>query len=378
MEEAQVLKLLVGALEGLPPEAPLRPVLETTLREHRKLHSQLRKISRIGDRYQEQLRDLNQELIRANDRLSLALTEVKTLQGFIPICARCKRIRDDHGYWEQVEAYISRHSDAVFSHGVCPDCSRILFPGVDTSRQEAPQAGSRRRAFQSMEEETDLEVRLALLQSDPTLHDNPLKEELGSLTRRHLHMLRRLGKIAHISDGFQLRLKQVNLALAEASFTDLLTGLSNRRAMMERIHGELDRSARGGCRPALLMVDVDHFKLVNDTYGHEMGDEVLQALAAAMRSAIRGYDTCARWGGEEFLVLLPETDMADAVAVGEKLRGVVHQPCPEHPALPSVTISVGVAVHREGETLPALLRRADDAMYEAKRLGRDRVEAAEA
>ena len=377
MDEAQVIELLADALETLPPEAAaLRPVLETLLREHRRLCSQVRKISRIGDGYQEQLRDLNRELTRANERLSQALTEVKTLQGFIPICARCKRIRDDQGYWEQVEGYISRHSDAVFSHGVCPECSRILFPEIASSRREAPPAGPKPRKGKSMEEETDLEVRLAILQSDPTLQDNPLKEELGSLTRRHLHLLRRLGKIARISDGFQRRLKQVNLALAEASFTDLLTGLSNRRAMLERINGELDRSARGRSRPALLMADVDHFKLVNDTYGHEMGDAVLQALAAAMRSAIRGYDTCARWGGEEFLVLLPETEMADAVAVAEKLRRVVAQPRPEGPVLPAVTISVGVAVHREGESLSALLRRADDAMYEAKRLGRNRVAAA--
>jgi diguanylate cyclase (GGDEF)-like protein len=377
MEEAQVIKMLAGALEQLPAEAaPLRPVLETILREHRKLHSQLRKISRIGDGYQEHLRDLNQELTRANERLSQALTEVQTLQGFIPICARCKRIRDDHGYWDQVEDYISRHSSAVFSHGVCPDCAKVLFPQIHPRVGEAGPAEPAEPAPspRALAEETDLQLRMAGLESDPAFQDNPLKAEMGLLAKQHLQLLRRLGKITRISDGYQRQLKQVNLALAEASYTDLLTGLPNRRAMVERIHGELDRSARGRSQAALLMVDVNHFKLVNDTYGHEVGDQVLQALADTLRGAVRGYDTCARWGGEEFLVLLPETSMADAMGVGEKLLRAVAQR-PEGETLPGITLSVGVAVHLPGEASAALLRRADDAMYEAKRNGRNRVEA---
>ncbi len=202
-----------------------------------------------------------------------------------------------------------------------------------------------------------------------------LRPVLETVLREHRKLHSQLRKIARISDGYQHQLKQVNLALAEASYTDLLTGLPNRRAMVERIHSELDRSARGRSQAALLMVDVDHFKLVNDTYGHEVGDRVLQALADTLRSVLRGYDTCARWGGEEFLVLLPATELADAVGVGEKLLQAVLQQRPEGETLPAITLSVGVAVHRPGEASASLLRRADDAMYEAKRHGRNRVEA---
>lgn len=374
MEETQVIKLLAGALESLPPEAAhVKPVLESVLREFRKLSTQVRKISRIGDGYQEQLRDVNQELTRANERLSQALTEVKTLQGFIPICARCKRVRDDHGYWDQVEAYISRHSDAVFSHGVCPECARVLYPEIRPQESAAPAPASGKAAA-SLLEEAELEARLEALDRDPAYQDNPLKREMGDLASRHLRLLRRLGKISRISDGFQRQLKKVNLALTEASYTDLLTGLPNRRAMVERVTSEMDRSARGRSRPALIMADVDRFKQVNDTFGHEVGDLVLQGIAAAFRSAIRGYDTCARWGGEEFLVLLPETNLEDALAVADKLRVTVAQVRPDaEGALPAVTISVGVAAYRDGETLTSLIRRSDDAMYEAKRSGRNRV-----
>lgn len=370
MDEAQVIKLLADALETLPPEAgALRPVLETLLREHRRLCSQVRKIARIGDRYPEQLRVLNQELTRANERLSQALTEVRTLQGFIPICARCKRVRDDHGYWDQVEDYVSRHSGVVFSHGVCPECARMLFPAVRAAGAAEP-APAGKPGSDPGEEARELEQRLQALDLDPAYRDNPLRAELQDLTGRHLRLLRRLGKISRISDGFQRQLKEVNLALAEASYTDLLTGLPNRRAMVDRITSELDRSARGHSRPALLLADVDHFKQVNDTYGHEVGDQVLQGLASVFRAALRGYDTCARWGGEEFLVLLPETGLEAALGVADKLRAGV---AAAREGLPAITISVGVAAAQEGETLTALIRRADDAMYAAKRRGRNRV-----
>jgi diguanylate cyclase (GGDEF)-like protein len=185
----------------------------------------------------------------------------------------------------------------------------------------------------------------------------------------------RMRKIARISDGYQHRVKKANLALAEASHTDLLTGLPNRRAMAEWVTAELERSTRGGSRPALLMVDVDHFKEVNDTLGHEAGDRLLQAVGGALRAALRAYDTCGRWGGDEFLVLLPDTSPLPALAVGAKLVGAVQRPFGD-PDLPGVTISVGVAVQEPGESFVDLLRRADDAMYDAKRQGRNRVQAA--
>ena len=204
-----------------------------------------------------------------------------------------------------------------------------------------------------------------------------LRPVLEAALRERHKLIAQLEKIARISDGFQRQLKEANIALTQASYTDLLTGLPNRRAMLDRIKAELDRSARGLSQPALLMVDVDHFKQVNDGFGHEVGDRVLQALAVALRSAIRGYDLCARWGGEEFLVLLPETSPKDALLIGEKIRLAAARAGGEgQEPLPAITLSVGVAAHRAQETLTSLVQRADDAMYEAKRLGRNQVQAA--
>jgi diguanylate cyclase (GGDEF)-like protein len=375
VNERPLAERLEQALAGLPEASEaLRPLLESCLREQRRLDSQLRKIARIGDGYQKQLRQLNLRLEESNLQLSHALAEVRTLQGFIPICARCKRIRDDQGYWEQIEAYLSRQTDAVFTHGVCPECAPVLFPRPAAAGPEIPVAPA--HGFQDPETRA-LESRLEALAQDIQLRDNPLTPELAALARRHLRLIRRLGKISRISDGYQDQLKKANIALTEASNTDLVTGLQNRRAMVERLQSEISRSTRGRLPPTVLMADVDKFKDINDTFGHEAGDRTLHALAQALGASIRNYDTCARWGGDEFLVLLPETDLAAARAVGEKLRAAAARiPALPEQGHPRVTLSIGVATGVKGEGLTSLLRRADLAVYEAKRQGRDRVVAA--
>ena len=220
-----------------------------------------------------------------------------------------------------------------------------------------------------------LKARLEALREDPVLRGNPLLRELERLGEAHIRLLRRLEKITRISDGFQVQLKGVNESLQRASRTDPLTGLPNRRAMVEELQAEIARAVREGTPMAVLMADVDHFKKVNDTYGHEAGDRVLQGMAKALTQALRAYDVCARWGGEEFLVLLPATDRTGALEVGEKLRkAVAALVIPLGEAQVSIGLSVGAALLDPSETMDTLLNRADSAMYEAKRQGRDRVE----
>lgn len=386
MSDERFRSTVEALLAQLPPglEAS-RPALEALLGEEERLTRRLEKISRISDGYQARLLALNQELRETNERLSQALAEVKTLRGFIPICSHCKRIRDDQGYWNQLEAYLAEHSEASFSHGICPQCAHDLYPEFFPAEPEA--AGGEARAPRPEgpgEDAEDGEVealrsRLDALRETEGHGDHPLMAELDGLAQRHARLLRRLGKITRISDGFQRQMKELNAALLAASCTDALTGLPNRRDMVERLSTELARAARTGAPTAVLMVDVDHFKAVNDGYGHEVGDLVLQTLALAFTEGLRVYDSCARWGGEEFLILLPESDEAAARAVAEKIRARaegVGSPRAEPLAAP--TVSVGVAVHRRGEPLASLLKRADAAMYEAKRLGRNRVEVASA
>ncbi len=172
-------------------------------------------------------------------------------------------------------------------------------------------------------------------------------------------------------------LKKSNQALMELSNTDPLTHLSNRRFLMKTLEKELQRCERSQKPMALIMVDVDHFKPVNDTYGHQQGDVVLQTLADQMKAHLRDYDLAARFGGEEFALVLPETALAEAVQVAERLRVAISElRIPAGHNEIRLTISLGVATypHPKVRTVDNLILEADRALYNAKEKGRNRVE----
>lgn len=169
-------------------------------------------------------------------------------------------------------------------------------------------------------------------------------------------------------------LEDANRRLAEASRTDALTGLPNRRGFLDVADHELKRSDRSGEPLSLLMLDLDHFKGINDRYGHAAGDAVLQAAAALLRSVLRAQDLVARWGGEEFIVLLPATDGATAVLVAEKARHALAAfPFECNGSPETITSSFGVATHRRGQSIDVAIAAADRALYAAKEAGRDCV-----
>jgi two-component system cell cycle response regulator len=174
-------------------------------------------------------------------------------------------------------------------------------------------------------------------------------------------------------DGLRASLER-NVALA---LIDSLTGLYNRRYLTAHLAALMDRNQRSGKSLSLLMVDVDHFKTINDTYGHATGDEVLAAIADRLSRNLRNFDTVARWGGEEFVVVMPEAEERIALVVAERLRSKVAEvPIPVQHAAKEIptTISIGVVIAGDDLGTPDdLLRAADAAMYEAKRQGRNRV-----
>ena len=158
--------------------------------------------------------------------------------------------------------------------------------------------------------------------------------------------------------------------------TDGLTEVYNHRTFQERLTQEIARANRYGRPLSLLMIDVDHFKAYNDTYGHPEGDIVLQDLARLLREVSRNSDTVARYGGEEFAVILPETDGVNAQKIGQRLREQVEGYLfPGKELMPggTLTISIGVATHAPACSRDALLQAADTALYTAKREGRNRV-----
>jgi two-component system cell cycle response regulator len=163
----------------------------------------------------------------------------------------------------------------------------------------------------------------------------------------------------------------------EMAITDALTGLYNRRYMETHLGTLVDQAAARGKPIAVLMLDIDYFKSVNDTYGHDAGDDVLREFAIRLRKSIRNIDLACRYGGEEFVIVMPETDIGVATMVAERLRRrIATEPfaIQQEMRLLDVTISIGIATRQEaGDTAATILKRADQALYRAKRDGRNRV-----
>jgi diguanylate cyclase (GGDEF)-like protein len=182
--------------------------------------------------------------------------------------------------------------------------------------------------------------------------------------RNHL-ALRRVTNELHVLNAELLRL----------ATTDALTGVSNRRHFFDKVAEEAQRMRRYRRPAAVFMLDLDHFKRLNDGYGHDIGDHALVETASTVRQTLRTHDLFGRLGGEEFAGFLPETDFAQAVTVCERLReliAAIRVPTSGEPA--RVTASIGVvALDSEQETVAAALKRADQAMYAAKQSGRNRV-----
>jgi diguanylate cyclase (GGDEF)-like protein len=186
-----------------------------------------------------------------------------------------------------------------------------------------------------------------------------------------------LGRVFEASNRRAFALEQ---QLKREARTDALTGLRNRRALEEAAAAELKRAARTNTPLAVILGDVDHFKAINDKHGHDAGDRVIRAVGAHLTAVARESDSLGRWGGEEFLVILPGADEAAAVALAERMRAVIEaapMPVPEGGRL---TISLGVASLPAGKAdawaWDRLLQRADRSMYRAKKEGRNRVVAA--
>lgn len=178
--------------------------------------------------------------------------------------------------------------------------------------------------------------------------------------------------------GLLNRLNDQNIALEHLATTDSLTGLPNRRFLSERLDQEIYRAQRYGIPLSLILFDIDHFKRINDGWGHAAGDQVLREIAQETQHLLRRTDLVGRYGGEEFVVLLPETELAEAMSLARRLNWQISQKVITFmrgsPLV--VTVSAGVAALAPDENGEKLIQRADQALYRAKEGGRNRVEAA--
>ncbi len=212
----------------------------------------------------------------------------------------------------------------------------------------------------------DLEVTLPVVD----------RGEVGHLTQGFNYMVKRLRQARDELAAANAALSEKNEELQKLSITDPLTGLNNRRHLMDVLATEVARARRLNHPFAVLMIDIDHFKQYNDTYGHLAGDRLLSQIAVLFRDAIRSIDYAARYGGEEFLLLIHETGSADAAQVADRIRRrVAAEPFGDGAdPVGRITVSIGVAIFpAQGDGAEAIIASADAALYEAKRLGRNLV-----
>jgi len=203
---------------------------------------------------------------------------------------------------------------------------------------------------------------------------------VGSITQKELISIAYTRWVRMIQT-YQKELHEINEKLERKSkkfekiaATDPLTGLYNRMKFLELFISEYTIMVQRHNALSLLVIDLDHFKVVNDTYGHNIGDEMLEQISALLLKELRNVDILCRWGGEEFVALLPAADCDDAFLIAEKIRAVIEAFSPE--GMPGITASIGVSQIREGDDLHEVIERADKALYSAKMAGRNCVKRA--
>ena len=256
--------------------------------------------------------------------------------------------------------------DLVLCDLVMPGFDGLKFLGLKASRKELEQI-----PVIILTAEDDLDRKAEILERGAQDYVTKPFHEKELLARVRIHTKLKL---------LQDELREKNVLLETLSVTDVLTGLANRRRLMTRLEEEVARARRYRTPLSVVMIDIDHFKQVNDVHGHAMGDVVLRNIGAMLKSSVRTTDLAARYGGEEFTLVLPHTDIPAALQVAENLRERFAEL--EH-RLDGVTVkktvSMGVTARDGQGEMPSaedLLKHADEALYRAKQGGRNRVEVA--
>jgi diguanylate cyclase len=248
-----------------------------------------------------------------------------------------------------------------------------LLDVLDKMQTSVADANSGTAAFNARL--TEFNERVAESESPETL-----REQVGDMLAEAQKMGTSLGQLRsefEFSQGEVVKLSEELRRMRQEVLTDPLTNLMNRRGFDGALSGMIEMARKESSALTLLMLDIDHFKKVNDAYGHLFGDQVIRGVAQAMKASIKGQDIAARHGGEEFAVLLPSTDLKGGSSVAEHIRSSVERSkirrANSNEAVGNITISIGAAQFRVGESAENLIQRADAALYQSKNSGRNRV-----
>lgn len=265
---------------------------------------------------------------------------------------------------------------ACLPEAVVLDADHLPFEAVELCRQ-LREHESARLYLLLLGDSLDAQDLLHALRAgaNDVLPGNASGDMVAAKLRPGLRVVRMIGALEReraLAHGRQRELAALNVRLREAAYSDELTGLPNRRALDEFLARAWEDALARGTPLSCVLLDLDHFKLVNDTHGHEVGDRVLRAVARTLQRHSRNDDLLARWGGEEFVLTCPGVEPEVAVVLAERMRDAVQR---MHEGLPAVTLSAGVAQARTAAADPVaqMLRAADGALLQAKRDGRNRI-----
>ncbi len=317
--------------------------------------------------------------------------------GFVPHPQLGSEIASNYGLGTEMVEALARHHDVAIPHEsmaqvawVAERCAAVFEGGdIDHHRRMAQQAADILCVTSEQLDAliakipamvTDLASALDRAVGDQ-LEVNDLRERaherLIALNEHYEGLVHSLEDLLERKEALEKELRTANERLERLASTDELTGVANRRAIEEALRRDLARADRDATPISVVLIDVDHFKSVNDTWGHATGDAVLSAVGKLMQQLLRASDVAGRWGGEEFLCILPNTDAQGATVVAERLRTGLPLNTVAGPRGPvQVTASFGVATVRGPgcrNAAEGIMRRADSALYSAKEQGRDRV-----
>jgi diguanylate cyclase (GGDEF)-like protein len=317
--------------------------------------------------------------------------------GFVPHPQLGAEIAHKHGLGDEFVQALEHHHDPVAPKGILEHVAWVaercagVFEGGDLShnRQLACQAAATLNisadALDTLLRRVPAQVKELGSALDHPVGDQFAIDELNTRAHESLVMLNEqyeglvhsLEELLQRKQALEQELRAANERLERLASTDELTGLANRRAIDQALRRDLARADRDASSLSVVMLDIDHFKSVNDTWGHITGDVVLATVGQMLMQSLRASDVAGRWGGEEFLCILPNTDSKGACVLAERLRAQLPRhvvPGPRGPL--HVTASFGVATVRGPgcrDATETLTRRADSALYSAKEQGRDRV-----
>jgi diguanylate cyclase len=312
------------------------------------LRRRLGELEAAGDPRDAELAELAQAYLRLDERLAKIIAIGDKYQA--EVLETTGRLRDALAQLESLKAFAGRGSEPVAA--------------ATASR------GEERREGRHAHRDPLIERLRSTLSSNGSVPAS----DIETLVKRCEKLNARMDKIVTISDGYQSQLHDVSMRMDFMARTDPLTNLSNRRDMVERLDREVSRFERYDTVFSVILFDIDDFKQVNDRYGHDAGDRVLQGMALCLLRELRRTDASARWGGEEFLLLCPEAGAEEALVVGEKCREAVAKlRIQTEDGEIGITLSGGVASMRKGLDRDALIRLADEGLYRAKASGKNRL-----